>query len=198
MNRLITRLKKKISYLTDSTYLLKELINDTNGNVLYKIVDVSIEKNVEYFKVQCNYKNALFHVTVQEIVSDLDILYALHPIQVCFIGIEYAKFIKTSIEYSKSPEKQSTQLNTRSISRYGSYNLLYKDRQGFVGFMCKDTQDEFLMDPRDIALSRELIAKFDCEQAFYIGVWAGFKFLDPAVNFQENYKKRKASHLQLL
>lgn len=83
------------------------------------------------------------------------------------------------------------------MCRYGSYNLLYKDRRGFLGFECKDNDQQFLMDPRDIALSRELIEEFDAAQAFYIGVWAGLKFVNP-VDVQEHHKRRKVSHLQLV
>ena len=54
------------------------------------------------------------------------------------------------------------------------------------------------MDPRDIALPKELIEEFDAAQAFYIGVWAGFKFVNPVLNAQEDNKKRKIYHLQLV
>ena len=137
-------------------------------------------------------------LTIHDIVFDLDILYALHPIQGCFIGIEYAKAIKATIHYSQSQEKQHKKFNTYPMCRYGSYNLLYKDRKGFVGFECKDNGQQLLMDPRDISLSRELIEEFDAAQAFYIGVWAGLKLANPILHTQKHHKKRKISHLQLV
>lgn len=194
MNPLIQPLKT-LSSIFDSTF--KKIRTDKNGHILYKIVDMYIEKDVEYYKLQCSYTKAILHVTIQDIVFDLDILYALHPIQGCFIGIEYAKVIKATIKNSTSQEKQRNKLNTYPMCRYGSYNLLYKDRRGFLGFECKDNDQQFLMDPRDIALSRELIEEFDAAQAFYIGVWAGLKFVNP-VDVQEHHKRRKVSHLQLV
>ena len=79
MNQLIQPLKKTFSSILDST--LKKLRTDNNNYILYKIVDVYIEKNVEYYKLQCSYTKAIFHLTIHDIVFDLDILYALHPIQ---------------------------------------------------------------------------------------------------------------------
>lgn len=149
MNLLIQPLKKTFSTIFDSTFKRKS--TNKNDHILYKIVDAHIEKDVEYYKLQCSYTKAMLHVTIQDIVFDLDILHALHPIQGCFIGIEYAKIIKATTKNSKSQEKQRNKLNTYPLCRYGSYNLLYKDRKGFVGFEYKDNSQQFLMDPRDIA-----------------------------------------------
>jgi len=44
--------------------------------------------------------------------------------------------------------------------------------------------EEFLMDPRDIVLSGELIQEFDSAQAYFIGHEAGLK-----VNNQIDYKR---------
>ncbi len=196
MNQFIQPLKKTFSSILDST--LKKLRRDSNHYILYKIVDAYTEKDVEYYKLQCSYTKAIFHLTIHEIVFDLDILYALHPIQGCFIGIEYAKAIKATTHNPLSQEKQHKKFYTYSMCRYGSYSLLYKDRKGFVGFECKDNGQQMLMDPRDISLSRELIEEFDAAQAFYIGLWAGLKFASPIPHVQEHHKKRKAGHLQLV
>lgn len=196
MNLLIQPLRKTLSSIFDSTF--KKIKTDKNAHVLYKIVDVYIEKGVERYKLQCSYTKAIFDVTIQDIVFDLDILHALHPIQGCFIGIEYAKAIKATIKNPKTQEKQRNKLNTYSRCRYGSYNLLYQDRRGFVGFESKENGQQFLMDPRDIALSRELIEEFDAAQAFFIGVWAGLKFINPVINVHEHEKRKKAGHLRLV
>jgi len=59
------------------------------------------------------------------------------------------------------------------------------------------TSEQFLMDPRDIALSRSLIEEFDAVQAFCIGVLAGLKFANPKI--EENALSiTKAPHLRLV
>ena len=75
---------------------------------------------------------------------------------------------------------------------------IYESGPLHVGFECRDNDEQFLMDPRDIALSRELIEEFDAAQAFYIGVWAGFKFVNSVINTQEHNKKRNIANLQLV
>lgn len=195
MNLLIRPLRKTFSLIFDSA--LKKIRTDKDDHILYKIVDVYIEKDVEYYKLQCSYTKAVLRITIQEVIFDLDILYALHPTQGCFVGIEYAKTIKASIKNSKYQEKQGKELSTYPICRYGRYRLLYRDRRGFVGFECKDSGHQFLMDPRDIALSRELIEEFDAAEAFFIGVWAGLKFINPA-DAQQHHQRRKTSYLQLV
>jgi len=60
-----------------------------------------------------------------------------------------------------------------------------------IAFINTKTNQDFLMDPRDIALSEELIQEFDAAQAFYIGLWAGLK-----LNNTTNNKKQ--SHLKLI
>ena len=184
------------SAIFDNTF--KKIKADKNEHILYKIVDIYIEKDMEYFKCQCSYSKAVLHLTIQDIVFNLDILHGLHPMQGCFIGVEYATVLKSSANNPKLQKKQHHQLNTYPICRYGSHNLLYQDRKGYVGFECRDNDEQFLMDPRDIALSRELIEEFDAAQAFYIGVWAGLKFANPIINAQEHNKKRKFAHLQLV
>ena len=196
MNRVKQPLKKRFHAIFDFTF--KKIRADKINYILYKIVDVHTEKGLEYYKLQCSYTKAIFQVTIEDIIFDLDILYALHPIQGCFIGIEYAKTIKTNITNFKYKERRMSKLNTYLKCRYGRYDLLYKDREGLVGFECVDNGQAYLMDPRDIALSRELIEEFDAAQAFYIGVWAGLKFINPIVEIQEHHQTRKIAHLQLV
>lgn len=146
-------------------------------------------RNEEYYQLQCLYTKAILHVTIQDIVFDTDILHGLHPIQGCFIGIEYAKIIKASISGSKTHEKPKNILTKYAICRYGNNSLLYQDRQGLLGFECKKDGAQFLMDPRDIALSRELIEEFDSTEAFCIGVLAGLKFANPVATYRDSRKK---------
>ena len=54
------------------------------------------------------------------------------------------------------------------------------------------------MDPRDIALSEEIITEFDASQAFYIGFLAGLKiniFID---TINSNHSKIKKPTLYLV
>jgi hypothetical protein len=159
--------------------------------IFYKIVDVV--KEGEKFKLQCINTNALFHATLTEIVYDVDILYGLHPIQACYIGIEYAKLLKIKRSHSEVNNCQNIKMNDYVEYRYGTYELCYQDRKGNVCFTNAQTSDVFLMDPRDIALSQELIQDFDATQAFHIGLFAGLKLNNPTKS-----TKSKKNHLRLV
>ena len=100
---------------------------------------------------------AMFDALIQDIVFDEDILYGLHPIQGCYIGIEYEKTTKFDTRNSKAQVKPRSVFSKYSASRYGNNHLLYQNRNGLLGFESKITSEQFLMDPRDIALSRSLI-----------------------------------------
>ena len=151
--------------------------DDKNDFIIYKIVDSYLEKNKEHYKIQCINTKALFHATLEEIIFDQTILNGLHPIQGCYIGIEYAKTSKTQTTFHE--KKQNSILNTYNICRYGKNTLLYQDRKGLLVFKCKNKDQTHLMDPREIALSKALIEEFDAIQAFYIGVLAGLKLMSP-------------------
>jgi hypothetical protein len=159
--------------------------------IFYKIVDFINDKKEYTF--QCINTHAIFHAKIIDIVFDIDLLYALHPIQACFVGIEYAKHFK---EINSLPELQQDvqkqKLNKYSTHRYGKYSLCYQERKGDVCFTETRTGKKFFMDPRDIALSEELIREFDAAQAFYIGLFAGLKLNNPVKHYGgcENYSNR--------
>jgi hypothetical protein len=139
--------------------------------IIYKIVDLIPTNNL--FVLQCINTKAIFYLHLSDIVSDSDILYSLHPIQACYIGIEYAKLIKTaSFIPNKDTEKK---INKQSICRYGKYTLLFQNREKKICFLDNSTNEEFLMTAVDIAISQELIQEFDAAQAFHIGFLAGVK-----------------------
>lgn len=170
---------------------------DLNEFILYKIVDSYTKGQVEYFKMQCINTKAVFDALIQDIVFDEDILYGLHPIQGCYIGIEYEKTTKFDNRNSNAQVKPRNVFSKYSASRYGNNHLLYQNRKGLLGFESKITGEQFLMDPRDIALSRSLIEEFDAVQAFCIGVLAGLKFANPKI--EENaLPKTKEPHLRLV
>lgn len=163
-------------------------INEKSNYIYYKIVDFI--KNEKY-ALQCINTSAIFYASISEIVLDTDILYALHPIQACYIGIEYARHIKKH-NFQKTVQKNKNyKINSYPGCRYGKYNLYSQDRQGNLCFINITTHHEVIMDARDIALSEELISEFDASQAFYIGLQAGLKINNPI-------KKENRPFLQII
>lgn len=158
---------------------IKKAGSGINEYVLYKIVDSYIDEGKEYLQVQCINTKAVVNYSLIEIIYDIQTLHGLHPIQGCFIGIEYGKSLRTP----KEPSNQVPQKNflVRSSRRYGKNNLIYQDRHGFLAFesIWGSNKEILLMDPRDIALSRDIITEFDASQAFCIGVFAGLQLANP-------------------
>ena len=193
---LIEPLKRTFSDLFDKTF--KKTASDKNSFILYRIVDSNTENGEERYKLQCTYTKAILDLNIQEIVFDLDILHGLHPIQGCFVGIEFAKILKVNASNPQFSEQYQKITTTYAICRACEYSLLYQDRKGFLGFECKQNGEQFLMDPRDIALSKESIEKFDTAHAFQIGVLAGLKFENPKIQHENVHKKTKISYLRLV
>ncbi|PJE14245.1 hypothetical protein [Legionella sp.] len=169
---------------------LLKIFNNGNQNknesILYRIVDSYNHNGEEGFKVQRINTKAVFPILLQEIVLDLDILYGLHPIQSCFVGIEYSKTSLTTRNFNfLAQSTKKIMKNLYAVNRYGNNKLLYQDREGNLGFKSKD-KDDVLMDPRDIVLSQSLIEEFDADQAFCIGILAGIRF----VKFSTQDRKR--------
>lgn len=142
--------------------------------IFYKIIDLNLNTTDEYI-LQCINTKALFKLNLFDLVFDIDLLYSLHPIQACYIGMEYALRLKEKKEASTLSPKQQKQFQKHSVGRYGHYTLVYQNREGNIGFQNKTTSKEFLMNPLDVALSEDLISEFDAAQAFYIGYLAGMK-----------------------
>lgn len=163
--------------------------------IFYKIVD-SIDES-EYM-LQCINTKATFQSSITNIVFDVDILHGLHPIQSCYVGIEYAKFLKKSTDATEISKNPTEKFSEQPISRYGRYAVRYQNRKGEVCFIDKNTKEEVLMDPRDIALSEELIQEFDAIQSFYIGLLAGLKLHNPVKEKYEKRPPRKRPHLRLV
>lgn len=95
--------------------------------------------------------------------------------------MEYAKI-------SHSNEKPKTITSDYFESRYGKHNLLYQARDGRLGFESKVDGRQFIMEPQEIALTKEIIEEFDVIQAFYIGILAGLKFLKKGKNSEPDQK----------
>jgi hypothetical protein len=170
-------------------------ITDKRSNyIFYKIVDSTSD---EEYALQCINTSAIFQAKIIDIVFDIDILHRLHPIQACYIGIEYAKYLKKIDHPSALQNTQNQKLNKYSVYRYGSYSLCYQDRKGNLCFISQKTNEEFIMDPRDIALSEELIQEFDAAQAFYIGLLPGIKMLNLAKDHSKSVEFKRL-HLSVV
>lgn len=172
---------------------VKNKNNDKSSYILYKIVDTTL--NDKHFVLQYINTKVIFHIKISELVFDLDILYGLHPIQACYIGIEYSKHIKNSNPTPLEKKSLTEKLNKYSVYRYGKYRLVSQNRKGKVHFTNELSNEDFFMEPRDIALSEELIEEFDAAQAFYIGLLAGLKINNPtsAIN-----KKSSKPYLRIV
>lgn len=141
-------------------------------HVFYKIVD-AYEDDI-HFILQCINTKAIFKMRIDEVVFDTDILHGLHPIQACYLGIEYARYLKC-FPSKLGQQKSFAQAMLTAESRYGIYSLTHQDRRGWLGFVHIKTGKTHLMDPRDIALSEATLSEFDAIQAFHIGVFTGLK-----------------------
>lgn len=154
--------------------------------IFYKIVHFS-EKDNKYL-LQCINTKATFFAKINDIIIDKDILYGLHPIQACYIGIEYAVGIKNNKQAVIFSDKD---INSYSYYRYGTLALRYQNRKKNLCFFDLKTQKEFIMDPRDIALSEQLICEFDAIQAFYIGFSAGLNMNNPEAIYESRNKNNQ-------
>ena len=157
--------------------------------IFYKIVD----QQKDEYALQCINTKAVVYSKIEDIVFDIDILHGLHPIQACYVGIEYAKFLEKNDAPIELKDRQKNKLDKCSVFRYGRYELRYQNRKGNVLFVDCVSEENFLMDPRDVALSEEIIQEFDSAQAFYIGLLAGLKLNNPIVKrdtLQRNNNER--------
>lgn len=140
--------------------------------IYYKIVDNYYKERDFFCKIQCINTHAVFDIKMIDIVFDADILEGLHPIQSCYIGIEYAQHESNNIE---GAYKHSNNMMACMVNRYGKYKIHMMNRGGKITVLENENKIEYLMDPRDIVLTKDLIKEFDSTQAFYIGMWAGAK-----------------------
>jgi hypothetical protein len=173
------------------------VIGNRSNFIFYKIVDFDPSEDI--YKLQCINTRPTFDAKISDIVFDLDILFGLHPIQACFIGIEYGKSLQQFNSSNPIKDKvHKISFTQYSTSRYGNYQLDYQTRKGELGFTHQITKEKYLMDPRDIALSEDLIRDFDASQAFYIGLLAGRK-MDASAQKHANFSSsHKPVHLRVI
>jgi hypothetical protein len=178
-----------------SGWIGKNLNNDASksaSHVFYRIVDSP--KSGKYV-LQCINTSAVFYAEINEIVFDSDILHRLHPLQACYIGLEYGDLLSKS---TSIPLKQlGCDADENENSSHGTIHLCYQDRKGNLHFVNKKTNENFKMDPCDIALSEKLLIEFDAAQAFYIGLLASLK-MNNLMKKKESYKKPIYAKLRLI
>lgn len=150
---------------------LSKFSNRHTKYIFYRIIDVN--QSMKKYTLQCINTCSIFYASLADIVSDKNIIYRLHPIQTCYMGIEYANRLK-EIEAISIPRSHP---DIKNFFR-GTYHLCYQDRKRNVCFVNRQTKEEFIMDPRDIVLSEALIGEFDTVQTFHIGLLAGLKMHD--------------------
>jgi len=145
--------------------------NNKADYIFYRIVDYINTKH-EYV-LHCLNTRALFNYVITEITQDITIISGLSPQQACYIGIEYAKYLKSHSESVQKKMKLKTE--NYLTCRYGKYRICYEDRIKNICFICIKTKEEFLMSPKEICSSEEFIEEFDSLQAYYIGFLAGLR-----------------------
>ncbi len=159
----------KIITQTLNTFFGKDIFEDNyhySNYILYIIVDAHGDSE---FVLRCKNKHCTFISNIFDMVSDPNIISGLHPIQACFIGIEFVKFLSNN----PSKIKQKKVVNDYPDSRYGIYQFCSIEYKGKVRFINRQNNKEYIMDPFDIAISKKLISEFDATQAFHIGILAG-------------------------
>lgn len=177
-------------------------VNHSRGiskHVFYRIIDANENRDGVYI-IQCINSKSVFESHISEIVFDVDILYGLHPLQSCFIGIEYSKFLKNNMLNIKDNLKKISSMNKPVTYDYGILKLRYLDRKGNICFINVNTNEEKVMSPKDIAFSDEIIRNFHAEHAFFIGIRAGQKIHADAENvvYLHDCNSSKCKNVQLI
>lgn len=165
--------KRVISNLKRIQSLFKEN-NTISKSIIYKIIDQD-ENNIDTYIMQCINSKAIFQAHITEIIFDTDILYGLHPLQSCFIGIEYTQYIKSNKLDTSTYLKKINIQTLQAAHGYETLKVKYQDRKGNICFINSCSNEEDIMSPKEIAFSDKIIGKFNSAQAFFIGMCAGQK-----------------------
>jgi hypothetical protein len=160
---------------------------DKSDFIVYKIVDSYFLSQEERLVLQCINTKAQFNYSLKELVFDVNVLYSLHPIQSCYVGIEFAKLLKLRNQLNQSDKFEPLKILSQE-RRYGNKNLQHRTRDGQLGFRCLKSGEVFEMDPKEIATTPELIQEFDAQHAFCIGYFAGLRFYSAGNYIRENHR----------
>lgn len=150
--------------------------------VFYKIIDY--DENLYQCFLQCINTSQMFRASLVDIINDFDILYGLHPIQACFVGMEYAKYLRKKQNLSEN-KKISPKVSQCGQSRYGRYSILYYKKNGYFVLLCKESGRELTESAYNLAFSKEWMQDFDANEAFYIGQEA-YKILMNSTHSNDN------------
>lgn len=175
------------------SYIRKARMNNPDArsaHIFYKLVDIIGDD--EYI-IQCINTKATFIASISDIVFDKEILNGLHPLQSCYIGIEYAKHLEWASANHLLVAESSKKHKEPLVSRYGRYLICYQNRKGDVCFVDQRTNREQLMDPCVMVFTEALIGEFDAAQAFHLGIFAGLK-----LKKQKKHDAPKKPYLKLV
>lgn len=157
--------------------------------IFYRIVDYIAD--TDEFLLQCINTKATFSMSLCDLILDSEVLFGLEPGQACFIGLKYSQ-----LQHSASIDASKLSHETIPLqSRYGLFIIENKLPNGALQILHKKTYERIVMDPRDIALSEEMINEFDASQAFYIGVLSDGNIEKPRSNPTRQFKN---THLRII
>lgn len=132
------------SSLLNTNFYKKLNVDNKSSYVFYRIVDFTTES--ETYALQCVNTKAVFHSKIEQIVCDTDILYNLHPLQACFVGIEFAKFLRKNENKLDNIGFKKNKANFPK-SRYGSFDIRFLDRKGNIAFIDKKNKSGISDEP---------------------------------------------------
>ena len=140
--------------------------------VIYKIID---EGKEDAYILQCINSKAVFEANILEIVFDTDILHKLHPLQSCFIGIEYALYIRSAYKNKKNDTIKMDTFYVDQVTSSSKFKLKYINRKGLICYLDTTTNEEEMIDPKEAIFIDSIIKEFHPGESFYIGFCAGKK-----------------------
>jgi len=162
-------------------------------SIFYRIID--LDQSTQTYTLQCVNTRAIFFANIADIIFDKNIIYRLHPIQTCYMGIEYDKVLeKKSLSIPKNYPNTKDPFTNFSKT----YRLCSQDRKNNVCFINHHTKEEFIMDPRDIVLSEAVIEAFDSAEAFHIGLLAGLKIKEAREKSSKSYDRLHHPYLRIV
>lgn len=156
---------------------------EKSNQAIYRIVGKTPESD---YLLHCVNTSAVIAITINEIFHDKKILSGLSQKQACYLGIEY---------YLSVNKNENFLSDFCIFNVNGLLSLKYYDRHGNVCFQDVKTKKEYCMDPRDIALSTDILNKFESIQAFYIGILCAIKRRN---NNQKTIKKDQRKYYKYL
>ena len=159
-------------YLSKVMFYIGTKKNQQKDNVIYKIID---EGQEDSYMLQCINSKTVFEANILEIVFDTDILHGLHPLQSCFVGIEYALYVKLTGKIQKNNALHMDMLGVDKITSFSRFKLKYINRKGFICYTDTTTNEEEIIDPKEAVFIDYIIKGFHPGESFYIGYCAGKK-----------------------